>query len=176
MRFLTEGPSTPDDLSKQRHQGNLVFFCGADVSLSPGVTSFTDVCRHVIDELHVPSDGESRVMLERHIRSQDSSVQLPPLNHIFEALQHEYPPEDIDYQITRRLKPRGNASLSAHETVLRLSKSAAGTPQIVTTNFDFLFEKAAKYKLKRFCTQLGTLLYGQQFSGRLRTHNHGCLR
>ena len=75
---------------------------------------------------------------------------LPPLDQVFNELQQEYRSAEIDYLVSRRLKPRRGATLAAHETILRLSRSADDNPQIVTTNFDYLFEKAYKAPITKF--------------------------
>ena len=63
MRFKADGPPIPDILLEERDAGNVVFLCGAGVSIPAGLPSFLDLTRHVIDEVdpaEVPkSDGRS---------------------------------------------------------------------------------------------------------------------
>ncbi|MDD9998161.1 MAG: SIR2 family protein [Rhodospirillaceae bacterium] len=150
MRFFPEGPRIPDELLEERDRGNVVFFCGAGVSLSAGLPTFLGLCKHVVKELGVPASANSRTMLQFYDDTTSTSPSLPPLDQVFNELQQEYRSGEIEYVISRRLRPRRGATLAAHETILRLSKSAHGNPQIVTTNFDYLFEKASKPTINIF--------------------------
>jgi hypothetical protein len=50
----------------------------------------------------------------------------------------------VDEAVNRILRTPKRANTSCHATILRLSRSATGRPQIVTTNFDHLFERVEK--------------------------------
>ncbi len=120
------------------------------MSLSAGLPTFLGLCKHVVQELAVPASSNSRNMLQFYDDATLQSRPLPPLDQVFNELQQEYGSGEIDYLVSRRLKPKRGATLVAHETILRLSRSAHGNPQIVTTNFDYLFEKASKPDFKTF--------------------------
>ena len=136
MRFLPDGPNIPDELLEERDNGNVVFLCGAGVSRPAGMPDFPELARYVVQELGTPEGTPSRTMLSRW--DDDKNV---PLDQIFNLLQQEYAAGEVDYLIAKRLKTRPGAYIAAHETILRLSKSANGKPQIVTTNFDLLSRK-----------------------------------
>ena len=171
MRFLPDGPMIPDDLITDRDRGNVVFFCGAGVSLSSGMPTFGGLCKQVVQKLGAPPTASSRIMLERHNDTTAHNAGLPTYDSIFNVLQQEYHASEIDYEIARCLKPKHNTSLKAHETVLRLSRSADGKYQIVTTNFDYLFEKAAKWRLNRFVPPtLPDLASGHSLNGLVYLH------
>lgn len=147
MRFLPEGPNIPDELLEERDNGKVVFLCGAGVSYPAGMPDFEGLARFVVEELGTPRDAPSWDMLSRW---QDESVPAgarPSVDQIFNLLQQEYAAGEIDYLIAKKLKTPRGANLAAHETILRLSRSSDGKAQIVTTNFDLLFEKAAQRKL-----------------------------
>lgn len=149
MRFLPHGPDDPNELLEASDQGNVVFFCGAGVSYPAGMPDFLQLARNVLDELGVPEDAPSRRLLSQWDGQGPPEAARPPLDQIFNLLQQrEYTPEEVDYRIARRLKTRPGTRLSQHETVLRLSRDTRGKPQIVTTNFDLLFERAATAILK----------------------------
>jgi hypothetical protein len=65
MRFLPEGPNITDVLLKAREHGDVVFLCGAGVSLPAGLPTIAQLSRKVIDRLGSPKDAPSRVLLER---------------------------------------------------------------------------------------------------------------
>ena len=146
MRFLPDGPSLPDELLEERDNGNVVFLCGAGVSSPAGMPNFLGLTRYVVKELGTPKEAPSRTMLSRWDDESIPADARPSLDQIFNLLQQEYAAGEIDYLIAKRLKTRHGTDISAHETILRLSKSIDGKPQIITTNFDLLFEKAAGRK------------------------------
>ena len=171
MRFLSDGLNSPDELLEERDKGNVVFLCGAGVSYPAGMPTFLGLAKYVVDELGTPSDAPSRTMLSIWDNPRIPTEARPTLDEIFNLLQQEYAPEQIDRLIAKRLrtKPRGN--LSAHETVLRLSRSAEGKPRIVTTNFDVLFETASHRKLKAYTAPaLPDLARGQPLDGIVYLH------
>ena len=171
MRFLPEGPSIPNSLLEERDRGGVVFFCGAGVSLSAGMPTFSGLAKDVVRTLGVPTAAPSRSLLESLDKSSPHQAALPTLDQVFHLLQQEYGAEEIDYQVAKRLWPKPGVSLRAHDTVLRLSRSAEGNPQIVTTNFDRLFEKAMNAPLRRFVPPaLPDLAHGQSFNGLVYLH------
>ena len=148
MRFLPEGPNIPDELLAERDNGNVVFLCGAGVSYPAGMPDFLGLARFVVEELGTPQNAPSRDMLSMWKDETIPAGARPSLDQIFNLLQQEYAAGDVDYLIAKKLKTPRGANLSAHKTILSLSRSSNGEPQIVTTNFDLLFEKAAQRKLK----------------------------
>ena len=147
MRFLPNGLNIPDELLEARDQGNVVFLCGAGVSYPAGMPDFLELAKYVIEELGAPQDAPSHKMLSMWDNKDIPAGGRPPLDQIFNLLQQEYAASEIDYLIAKRLKTEPETCVPAHETILRLSKGADSKPQIVTTNFDLLFEKAASQTL-----------------------------
>ena len=150
MRFLPDGPNIPDELLEERDNGNVVFLCGAGVSRPAGMPDFPGLARDVVEELGTPDDAPSRTMLSRWDDESIPADAHPPLDQIFNLLQREYGVSRIEELIAERLGTQGGADVSAHETVLRLSRSVDDKPQIVTTNFDLLFEEAASRQLTTY--------------------------
>lgn len=170
MRFFADGPNIPDELLEARDQGNVVFLCGAGVSIPAGMPSFLGLARSVIDELGVPPNAHLRSLLSC---SEDESIPeaaRPSLDQIFNLLQREYPASEIDYFIAKRLRTRPHTCVSTHRTVLRLSRSADGKPQIVTTNFDLLFQYADKGLAHYVPPVLPDLASGQSLNGLVYLH------
>ena len=137
MRFLADGPSIPVELLEQRDRGNVVFFCGAGVSRPAGLPSFFGLAKRVMAALGTPAGLKSRMLLEQ-------GDGTPNLDRVFNLLHQEYRRHEVDAAVNRILKTPRKANSSAHATILRLSRSAAGRPQVVTTNFDHLFERVDK--------------------------------
>lgn len=148
MRFLPNGLNIPDELLEARDQGNVVFLCGAGVSYAAGMPDFQGLARYVVEELGAPQDAPSRKMLSMWDDEKIPTDARPSLDQIFNLLQQEYAASEIDYLIAKRLRTKPDVNVNAHKTILRLSKGADHEPQIVTTNFDLLFERAADRNLK----------------------------
>jgi hypothetical protein len=47
-RFVAHGPSIPGELLEQRDRGNVVFFCGAGVSMPAGLPNFPKLTERVM--------------------------------------------------------------------------------------------------------------------------------
>jgi len=173
MRFLSNGLNIPDELLEARDQGKVVFLCGAGVSYPSGMPNFLELAKYVVEEQGAPQDAESRKLLSMWDDEDIPEDARPSLDQIFNLLQQkEYAPgEIIDYLIAKRLRTKPRTCVSTHETILRLSKGADGTPQIVTTNFDLLFERAAGRKLKKYVPPaLPDLANGQPLNGLVYLH------
>ena len=171
MRFLPSGLNIPDELLEARDKGNVVFLCGAGVSYPAGMPDFLGLARYVVKELGTPQAAPSRKMLSMWKNEKIPPDGKPPLDQIFNLLQQEYEASEIDYLIAKRLKTKPKTCVSTHETILRLSKGADDKPQIVTTNFDLLFERVASRKLKTYVPPaLPNLANGQPLNGLVYLH------
>lgn len=171
MRFLPNGLNIPDELLEARDKGNVVFLCGAGVSYPAGMPNFLELAKYVVKELGTPQDAPSRKMLSMWDNEDVPEGARPSLDQIFNLLQQEYTAGEIDYLIAKRLRTKSGVCVSTHEAILRLSKSDDGTPQIVTTNFDLLFERAASRKLKTYVPPtLPDLANGQPLNGLVYLH------
>lgn len=144
MRFKADGPAIPDILLEERDAGNVVFLCGAGVSIPAKLPDFVGLTRHVIDEVEPPQDSEIRRAFGPWI-DKNSTVPAgvrPGLDHLFQLLNREYGHELIARIVWERLATVDSTRTREHDIVARLSANAEGDPQVVTTNFDRLFESA----------------------------------
>ena len=179
MRFLADGPNIPDELLEARDRGEVVFLCGAGVSYPACMPNFLELAEYVVQELGTPPSAPSRKLLSFWNNREIPEAARPSLDQIFNLLQLEYEVSEIEDLIARRLRTRPRTNVSTHKTILRLSRSADDKPQIVTTNFDLLFEYADK-KLSRYVPPiLPDLTYGQGLNGVVYLHgrmNYGIRR
>ncbi len=109
----------------------VIFFCGAGVSMPAGLDSFWALTNRIIDTL-------SATKARKALADKES------FDRVFNVLVREFGRAEIDSQIYTALgvgKPR---TLKHHRDILALSRGASGNPQIVTTNFDRLFEQAGR--------------------------------
>jgi hypothetical protein len=121
----------------------VVFFCGAGISKPAGLPGFFELTKKITAKLGVARDSKIGVLMSSAF-DQDDPELAPPLDQIFSLLQKEYTRDRIEREVTTLLKTPKGANVAAHETVLRLSSDLDGTPFLVTTNFDLLFERARR--------------------------------
>lgn len=141
MRFLKDGPSIPDSLLEKCDSGEVVFLCGAGVSIPSGMPSYKDLTKHVIDTLEPPKD--SKIMKAfKPWRICDTGPKIP-LDEIFNLLHEKYDRTEVNRLVTERLTEakKDTKAEHKHQIISRISSDGEGNPQIVTTNFDLLFEK-----------------------------------
>lgn len=146
MRFIANGPSIPDDLLIARDAGDVVFFCGAGVSRHrAGLPDFLKLGGDVIDLLGAGEKSLARQLFCRikELDPIDGVGGLIATDRIFSLLEREFEQRDVQNAVARAIKPPDNADISAHRTLIDLSRGRDGTIRLVTTNFDLLFEAAA---------------------------------
>ena len=132
MRFVSDGPVIPSHLLTQRNEGNVIFFCGAGISRRAGLPDFAGLTQKVVDKLR----PEKKTL--------DAIGRGDSADRIFRLLIREFGQSEIDREIYAALKATRKADLSCHQTILDLSRGVDGQPQLVTTNFDLLFEAVDK--------------------------------
>ncbi|MDB5500912.1 MAG: hypothetical protein JWR89_814, partial [Tardiphaga sp.] len=167
MRFFADGPNIPDELLESRDDGNVVFFCGAGISLSAGLPSFIDLADQVVEELGAPPDAKVRKTLARAKEEPDGAVSL---DQIFSMLEQEYRQSQVNVIVHKLLETSPSAKTDQHSIVLRLSINASRQPQIVTTNFDLLFERAQNGLQKHISPALPDISSGQPLTGLVYLH------
>jgi len=146
LRFFVDGPWLPDELLVASDEGRALFFCGAGVSRAKaGLPDFLGLAKSVLHELRVLPKSPAQKLV-------DTAERLDPIagvggilaaDRIFSLLEREFSVTDIERAVGVALKPKDKVDLSAHRTLLALSRDARGKLQLVTTNFDPLFEAAA---------------------------------
>lgn len=152
MRFYEDGPSIPDQLLERRDQGRVVFLCGAGVSLSAGMPTFYKLTKYVVDFFDPPKGSVIELEFRPWIKDSESGQNRPktPLDQIFYLLYQEYGRHEVNSLVAKRLQDTNIRESNEHSAVSRISSDQEGRPQIVTTNFDLLFELAlgkSEYKI-----------------------------
>lgn len=174
MRFFADGPNIPDELLEERDNGNVVFFCGAGISRPAGLPDFLTLTKQVVHKLGMPGDAKSRALwgkVEQELEQSSPNLDfVPPLDQIFNLLQQEYGAGYIDDLVCQLLKTPTKANVEQHKLILRLSRNSAHRPQIVTTNFDLLFERAERSLKRHVPPALPDLASGQPLDGLVYLH------
>jgi len=141
MRFFPSGPNLPDELLEARDAGNVVFFCGAGLS-SPALPGFAGLAAQVISEFGPPPGSDARAILDQ---LRGGAALSAPLDQVFNLLHEDYGAAAVEHVVNTILKEKSaRAPTEHHSIVFRLSRSAGRKLQLVTTNFDRLFEKAQR--------------------------------
>lgn len=140
MRFHPQGPAIPDVLLERCDAGRVVFLCGAGVSIRSGMPDFIRLTQHVIEFFDPPANSEIMSAFRPWL-SRPTSANTA-LDQIFNLLHLEYGKDEVNTLVTERLSSLQEPQDIGHEhgLIKRISKSQGGVPQIVTTNFDRLFE------------------------------------
>jgi hypothetical protein len=167
MRFFADGPNILDELLEAQDNGNVVFFCGAGISRPAGLPGFLGLAKEVVDSLGAPTNAKSRLLLNRTDQEPDFA---PPLDQVFYLLQQEYGAATIDQVVSELLETPPEADVANHKIILKLSRSASGRLQLVTTNFDHLFERADSQLTVHIPPALPDLAMGQPLEGLVYLH------
>lgn len=149
MRFIDGGPDIPDELLFAQDEGNVVFFCGAGVSRAYAkLPDFSGLAEQVIEDLGATEDSKAKKLFLKYQQlTEDPDAQgLISADQIFSALIRSFDRTDINQSVANVLKHKKNVDLTAHKIVLDLAKLQSGHTRLITTNFDLLFEQAAKKK------------------------------
>ncbi|ARD28234.1 SIR2 family protein [Acinetobacter lactucae] len=135
MRFTKTGPNIPNELIEAQKKGELLFFCGAGVSVPAGLPTFYCLTKQVAERLHALDDENSEI---------SKLLFNYQFDRTFTALKRTYGNEIVDSILLSELKLTKTPLLTNHENLLKLSINEEKKPFLITTNFDLLFEKVDK--------------------------------
>jgi len=145
LRFIKNGPEIPERLLQAHEDGNVVFFCGAGISIPAGLPGFASLTRALFDaEGEIPSPIEQRAIKNCQY---DQAIAL--LEDKVQAKRAA-----VRRHLHSLLTPTNTQATSTHEALLTLAHDKNGCCRLVTTNFDRLFEQAAadlKLELSSSC-------------------------
>lgn len=110
-----------------------------------GLPDFLKLGGDVIDLLGAGEESLARKLFRRikELDPIDGVGGLIATDRIFSLLEREFEQRDVRNAVACAIRPPGNPDLSAHRTLIDLSRGRDGTVRLVTTNFDLLFEAAA---------------------------------
>lgn len=173
MKFVKNGPDIPEELIDAHQRGEVVFFCGAGISMNNGYPSFKDLYKDLCeyfdyDEeeyLHDSSSNE-HTPLEIKLNSLANCVQ-GGITQVKKQIESDF--------INVKLK----GSLNTQQAILKLSCNKDNCLHLITTNYDNLFSKAAQ-KIKPTLPLLATeyyppflpLSYGTEWNGIVYLHGN----
>jgi len=130
-RLVLDGPDIPDALLEAWDDDRVVFFCGAGVSARARLPLFEGLVRDAYARQDEMPPGE-----------EDPAWAFP--DRLLARLEKTYLSQRIRGSVVERLS-KDNNDLASHKALIELA-SFRGRPgfRLVTTNFDHLFERAAR--------------------------------
>jgi hypothetical protein len=137
MQFVANGTDIPDELLQAHEEGRVVFFCGAGISYPAGLPGFKGLVEQIY---RLTGTTLSAIEQEAFGRGQfDATLDL---------LERRLPGQRLAVRqaLAQVLKPklRRQGATETHAALLRLARSREGALRLVTTNFDRVFDTAAK--------------------------------
>jgi hypothetical protein len=138
LRFVEHGADIPDELIRAVTAGNATFLCGAGVSFRVELPSFETLTERIYARLGETSNDEPaernailRREYDRALRSLEKRTHRPGI------------PSLVRNAVAYLLAPP-SVPFPDHLALLQLSRDGDGRPRLLTTNFDTLFERAAR--------------------------------
>jgi len=138
VRFVEQGADIPNELIRAVTDGSATFLCGAGVSFRVGLPSFKTLTEQVYTRLGESSNEEAA---ERNaIASKEYDRALRSL----EKRTHRPGTSSRVRDAVAALLATPSVAFPDHLALLQLSRDGDGRPRLITTNFDTLFERAAR--------------------------------
>lgn len=143
MQFVTNGPDIPNALLQAHEEGRVVFFCGAGISYPAGLPGFQGLVDAIYEGVGtVRTDIEEKAYTNNQF---DATLDL---------LERRLPGQRIAVRkvLAQALRPqwRNKGATDSHAALLQLARGREGSVRLVTTNFDRVFERAAKRTKQAF--------------------------
>ncbi len=148
LQFSDDGPEFPSALIEEMRRGDVVFLCGAGVS-APQMPGFAGLVTSIFERRGWEPNASERLSFQNDRFEEGLGTLARRLSQ----------PTALYDTVADVLKIPPRPDLSQHRTLLRLSRRLDNQPVIVTTNFDTLFERAAR---KSLGTSLPELSYSGQ--------------
>lgn len=143
VQFISGGPDIPDELLQAHEEGRVVFFCGAGISYPAGLPGF----KGLVDEVYKRT-GTNMEPIEQE------AFDRGQFDATLDLLERRLPGQRIAVRkaLAQALKPklRRKGAMGTHTALLRLARSRERELRLVTTNFDGVFEAAAKRDGQKF--------------------------
>jgi hypothetical protein len=134
MQLVPEGPNIPEPLLNAHAEGNVVFFCGAGVSVDAGYPLFAGLVR----QLRLANPVSDSPELEDAIKNQQFDFALS-------ILEKKIGGEgNLLRAGVAEILSQEPKTLRVHEILLDLASQGRDHYRVVTTNFDRLFMSAAE--------------------------------
>ena len=130
-RLVPGGPDVPPELIQKQEAGEMVFFCGAGISVPTGLPSFPGLVQQLYSRLNTsPTPSEERALSRSEF---DTAL---------DSLEERFHPGALREEVAQLLSVAPNpGSLRLHRALLGVARTASGV-HLVTTNYDDNFAHA----------------------------------
>jgi len=124
MRFTEAGPSIPNELLDSRDAGDVVFLCGAGVSIPSGLPDFFKLTTEVAQHLGVQSDSQPGRLIEteRQNRLAGASAASVSFDRIFTMLVRAFGISQVEAEVVAVLSSGRRPRLGYHRALLDLAR------------------------------------------------------
>lgn len=130
-RLVPGGPDVPAELIQKQEAGEMVFFCGAGISVPTGLPGFRGLVEQLYSSLNVSRKS-----------SEEEAMNRGEFDKALDSLEHRLTGHTMRNKVAELLSasPRPG-SLRLHRALLAISRSASRI-RLVTTNYDDNFRRA----------------------------------
>lgn len=141
MRFTEFGPSIPNALLDARDAGEVVFLCGAGISIPAGLPDFFRLTGDVAGRLGCLPDSPAGKLIvhERRNRKTDDALDIREpvsFDRIFTLLVRQFGARQVEAEVAGALRVPRRPNLAHHRALLDLARGPDGRRRLITTNFD----------------------------------------
>ena len=133
------GPNIPTKLLNLMDDREVVFFCGAGISVSTGLPDFAELTQKIWNHFK-PSEEEKWA---KRYATQEKRGEVD-YSRVLGELESEIRREHLRKKITEFLNVPPIGALDLHKALLTLAETEDGGHRLVTTNFDDRFTRAAE--------------------------------
>ncbi len=119
---------------------------GGRIRARAQLPDFFGLASQVVARLGVDQNSPAYRLIQE-AREIDHRVGIPGVisaDRVFGLLERDFASRDIEEAVASALKPPANCDLTAHRILLDLATTPEGTVQLVTTNFDRLFDDCGR--------------------------------
>ena len=136
MQFVKGGPDVPEHLLEKHEDGEVVLFCGAGISYPAGLPNFSGLVRQIYEKLKPNPNSVQQAALrgdqfDRALALLEKDI-VGSRQAIRTIVEKILTPKEEKLSV-----PEATAT---HEALLTLGQNRGKHLQLVTTNFDRLFE------------------------------------
>ena len=130
--LVAGGPDIPPNLMNELDDENVVFFCGAGISMGAesDLPSFKGLVSQVYQDCRIEaSEAEERARKDKEF------------DRVLDLLERRLVPDQVRSSVIQRLSVEPRGPLVLHQALVELSRTTKGV-RLVTTNFDNRFSEA----------------------------------
>ncbi|MCY4587444.1 MAG: SIR2 family protein [Bryobacterales bacterium] len=131
-KLIPDGPDIPGELIQKQEAGEIVFFCGAGISVPTGLPSFPRLVKRLYASLNVSLTSSDEKMIERG-----------EFAEALDILENRVTGNAMRSEVARLLSSNPKpGSLRLHRALLGVLRNSAGL-HLVTTNYDDNFARSS---------------------------------